>query len=111
MLDGSQAGNAPGIAIDSSSNQTIRGLVISNFAQAGVQFFTFNNTPGPNNNTIAACYIGTDVAGAAALGNGWQGIAMNGSGNVIGGSNAADRNVISGNAVSATGTGGTRELE
>ena len=49
-------------------------------------------------------YFGTDVSGSAALGNGSSGILINGGdNNTIGGTTAADRNVVSGN-----GNGGVR---
>ena len=48
--------------------------------------------------TVVGNYIGTNAAGTAQLGNDRQGIYINGSsGNVIGGTTAAERNVISGN--------------
>ena len=51
-------------------------------------------------NTVAGNYIGLDVTGTVALGNGEQGIDISGSGNTIGGTGPNDRNVISGNASS-----------
>ena len=49
-------------------------------------------------NTVQGNFIGTDVTGTAALGNGESGIAVLGSANVIGGSVTGARNVISANA-------------
>ena len=52
-------------------------------------------------NTITCNLIGTDAAGAAGLGNGGNGIEIDGSsGNQIGGTNPGDRNVIAGNGSS-----------
>ena len=48
-------------------------------------------------NTIAGNLIGTNAAGTAAIGNGTYGISVASPHNEIGGTNAADRNVISGN--------------
>lgn len=50
-------------------------------------------------NSIIGNYVGTDVTGATAVGNGNHGVLIRGgaSGNVIGGSTVAERNVISGN--------------
>ena len=48
------------------------------------------------NNTVKGNYIGTNAAGTAALGN-IVGITINTPNNLIGGTTAADRNVISGN--------------
>ena len=51
-----------------------------------------------NNNTVLGNYIGTDVHGTADLGNGNNGVRITKAwGNVIGGSGAGERNVISGN--------------
>jgi len=108
VLDGSKTdGDYEGIGINRSDNHTIRGLVIHSFKCTGIQFFEdpddFNH---PNNVKIAQCYIGTDETGSIAKGNGWQGIAMNGSNHVIGGSNPEDGNLISNNNLSEIGIGG-----
>lgn len=50
-------------------------------------------------NTIQGNRIGTDLAGAAALGNGASGIAVRGDGNTLGGTLAGAGNVLSGNGV------------
>jgi hypothetical protein len=47
-------------------------------------------------NVVAGNYIGTDVTGTVALGNS-QGVTINGASNLIGGSTAAERNLIAGN--------------
>lgn len=89
VLDGSEAGPSFGILIPGSSiNNTIRGIVIHSFAQTGVQ------VDGPSE--IVQCYIGTNETGSVALGNGWQGIAVTGTGTII------RENLISGNATIAT---------
>jgi len=67
--------------------------------------------PDTASNTISGNYIGTDAAGTAALGNG-RGINISGGShdNVIGGTAAGERNVISGNkgnGVSLSDTGVT----
>ncbi len=94
-LDGSGAGaGVDGLSLTAGSDgSTIRGLVINQFADNGIEI---NNS---DNNTVAGNYIGTDVAGAADLGNTGSGVQINGGGstNTIGGTVAADRNVISGN--------------
>ena len=85
----------------SAAGSTIRGLIINRFGNAGIK------TAG-NNTTILQNYIGTDAAGMSRscgaspatvlCGNINQGILIVGStGNVIGGADASDRNVISGN--------------
>ena len=54
-----------------------------------------------SDNVVAGNLIGTNAAGTAALGNGWYGVDIEGptTGNTIGGTAAAARNVISGNAL------------
>jgi titin len=49
-------------------------------------------------NAVEGNYIGTDVAGTAALGNGGNGVAISGPNNAVGSAVAGARNLISGNA-------------
>jgi Bacterial Ig-like domain (group 3)/PKD domain len=74
---------------------TLEQNIISGNAQAGVQI----QDSGTSQNVIAGNYIGTDKNGAAALANLNNGVVIvNGaSGNTVGGTATADRNVISGN--------------
>jgi CSLREA domain-containing protein len=96
-LDGSIAGTAHGLSIVLSNN-TIRGLVINRFALNGIAVETDATA-----NVIEGCYIGTDVAGSAALGNGNAGVLIGQArDNTVGGSSAAQRNVISGNIEGVT---------
>lgn len=77
----------------SGGNSTIRGLDINRFTGPGI-FLS-----GGGHDLIAGNYIGTDLSGTNALGNGADGLYIGGSRfNVIGGTTAADRNVISGNS-------------
>ena len=84
-----------------NSGETLRGLVINNFAKGAI------NTAN-SNCTIAGCYIGTDLTGTLAKPNGWYGnsskpqnatsaVYIGGSGSTVGGTTPADRNIISGN--------------
>ncbi len=77
-------------------NSTIRGLVIHGFQGNGIWL-----AAGSGGTRIAGNYIGVDVAGMGAVGNGLNGIRIDGgsSQNMVGGLSTADRNVISGNAV------------
>jgi CSLREA domain-containing protein len=70
---------------------TVRGLVINGFRGAGIAL-----SGAAAGSVIEGNYIGTDGAGAAAVGNGW-GIGVTPSGVRIGGTTPAARNVISGN--------------
>ncbi|MCA9142400.1 MAG: DUF4347 domain-containing protein, partial [Planctomycetales bacterium] len=87
-------GELSGLTLSGGADgSVVRGLVINRAASYGI---TIN---GGGNYTIAGNYIGTDVVGTSNLGNGFYGINMvtsTGS-NTIGGTTAADRNVISGN--------------
>ncbi len=96
---------ANGIGVDiAGSNNTIGGAgvgagnVVSGNAGAGV-FIT--NAVGPAvSNSILGNLIGTDLTGMQPLGNLGGGVVVtNSSGNVIGGTAAGARNVISANAV------------
>jgi VCBS repeat protein len=89
-LSGASApAGANGLAL-SGGGSVVRGLVINRFSGAGILVKS-------NNNVIDGNLIGTDFAGTADLGNG-QGIRIsNVTGNLVGGTTAAARNVISGN--------------
>ncbi len=97
VLDGSQAGAVDGLTIASSLN-VVRGLVVSRFGGYGIRIV--GDEAPVTGNIIAGCYIGTDASGQRAWGNGLAGIHLAGesvSNTLIGGTAAADRNVISGN--------------
>jgi len=90
-LNGAGAGASVGLRL-SSSFSVVRGLVINGFGGGGVRI------DGPGSNTVAGCFIGTDATGTTQRANAAEGIyVFSSTGNVIGGTNAADRNVISGN--------------
>ncbi len=94
VLDGSAAGaSVDGLVLGTgSSGSTIRGLVINQFGGSGIEI------NGSDGNTIVGNYMGTDVTGTVDLGNNSSGIYIfSAEKNVIGGTAAADRNVISGN--------------
>jgi CSLREA domain-containing protein len=91
-LDGSDAGaSANGIHISSGSS-AVRGLVINRFGGHGVLFTT------QGENEVTGCYIGTNAAGTADLGNASDGVRVVDAGAVtIGGATAGASNLISGN--------------
>ncbi len=108
VLDGSSTGaGVEGLYLDSGSDgSTIRGLVVNQFMDDGIQVTS-------DNNTIVGNYLGTDVAGTAALGNGEEGVDISGANNTIGGTTAADRNIISGNTadgIEIDGAGATGNM-
>ncbi|TAE20865.1 MAG: hypothetical protein EAZ93_22280 [Oscillatoriales cyanobacterium] len=88
-LDGS---NVPvdGLYI-TAGNSTVRGLTINRF---GVDAIRLRDNGG---NIIEGNFIGTDVTGTQDLGNGYSGISVWSSNNIIGGQTVKARNVISGN--------------
>jgi trimeric autotransporter adhesin len=89
--------SATGIEFNAgSSGSTVRGFIIRNFAGNAILL-----TNGADGTTIAGNYIGSlNALGAdagVALSNSFSGIYVDSSNNVIGGTGAFDRNVISGN--------------
>jgi hypothetical protein len=101
-LNGISAGAANGLTINAASS-VIRGLVINRFNGNGI-------VVAGNTNIIEGNYIGTTVTGVGAVGNSLDGILITGAANIIGGTTASARNVISSNrngiqvsGVSATG--------
>jgi parallel beta-helix repeat protein len=110
-----------GVAIDSSTNNLVGGSVggtalgagnvISGNGSIGVKL-TDGPTSGMNDNVVAGNLIGTDVKGLIAIKNLNDGVVIDygSNGNTIGGTSAADRNVISGNlesgVVLSTGAAG-----
>ena len=73
-------------------NSIVRGLVINRFGSSGI--FVAGNGGG---NVIEGNYIGTDMTGTIARPNTLNGVVVVGSGNRVGGTTPAARNVISGN--------------
>jgi parallel beta-helix repeat protein len=100
MIDGSQIlpetfTSDTGLLVYSSSNQ-VKDVSFSGFVWNGLTF----EYPFATNNTVAGCWLGVDSTGTNAAPNAYQGILVtSGSGhNTFGGTTAAARNVISGNA-------------
>src|SRR5262249_7844682 len=92
---GPAGGAAAGLDLQGgSSGSTIRGLIINNFT-SGIAV----RIQSSNNDGIAGNYLGTNAAGTAALGNQVGVYIQIGTNNRIGGTVAADRNIISGNSV------------
>jgi hypothetical protein len=96
-LNGSNLGGAilsAGLQIN-SSNCVVRGLVINRFPGDGISLSSSSGTT--TGNVIDGNFLGTDPSGAIARGNN-NGIGITFStNNLIGGTTAAARNVISGN--------------
>ncbi|MDH3292758.1 MAG: CSLREA domain-containing protein [Acidimicrobiia bacterium] len=89
----SAGGSTDGFRI-TADNVTIRSLAINRFGADGIELVF-----GAANAVIAGNHIGVDASGTIDRGNGGRGIDLgSGSGpTTVGGTTAADRNVISGN--------------
>jgi titin len=92
--------NRTGVLIITSANNTIGGTtsgarnVISGNAIHGVEFVG----AGATGNQVQGNFIGTDVSGTAAIGNGEAGVGVDDApNNTVGGTTAEARNIISGN--------------
>ena len=83
------------VLVYSSSNQ-LRNIAFTGFDWNGVTLLY----PDATNNTISGCWFGVASTGTNAAPNVYQGIliAAGASGNIIGGTNALQRNVLSGNS-------------
>ncbi|HMS92658.1 MAG TPA: hypothetical protein PJ993_01855 [Candidatus Saccharibacteria bacterium] len=80
-LDGQLAGAVDGLLfLAGSEGSSVRGLAINRFQFAGIQIQSSSNI------TIAGNYIGTSADGTTNLGNGINGVYINGTstGNVVG---------------------------
>ncbi len=92
-LGGPPAGLFAGLTILGGAT-TVQGLIVNNFGTSGIVI-------GSAGNTIIGNYIGTDPTGTQARANGFYGIhIVNTPNNIIGGTTAAARNLISGNGIS-----------
>jgi titin len=97
-LDGTNAGPTDGLDI-LAGNSTVRALVINRFQGSAVALYS----PG-SGSRIEGNYLGTDLTGAVALGNGVDGVTIYGStSNMIGGTTPAGRNILSGNRTAGLG--------
>lgn len=94
-LNGADVVNGSGLHI-TGGGSTVRGLVINRFGLHGILI-------GENGgNSIEGNFIGTDVTGSAALGNGSVGVnVVASSGNSVGGAATGTRNLVSGQSNSS----------
>jgi CSLREA domain-containing protein len=100
-LNGTGAGaGASGLTLDTGSDSsTIRGLAINRFVASAISGGGHGLAVTSDANTISGNFIGTNPAGTVDLGNQGSGIFVwLSTGNTIGGSTAAARNLISGNS-------------
>jgi len=88
-----------GLRMTGTGGNTIRGVCVNDFS-AGIQIES-------DDNHVEGCFLGTNVTGTIAVPNGVGIVLTSGvAGNVIGGSAAAARNLISGNTTGIQSTGG-----
>jgi CSLREA domain-containing protein len=99
VLDGSLITQSGTDGLRANSNTVIRGFVIHSFRRNGITLIG-------NNNVVEGNYLGTDVTGMQARPNLNHGIDAAGHDNLIGGTTAAARNLISGNGASGIFIGG-----
>ena len=103
-IDGSQS-QKPSLGLDLQGNGClIRGLVINRFlalfSQAqNLLVAGFGLYVEGQSNVVTGCFIGTDATGTKARGSESTGIFCGGFYTIIGGTNVADRNLLSGNPV------------
>ena len=91
VIDGSHAGESTDGLRLTADRCTIRGLVIQHFGHAGIRAF------GTSHHLILGNHLGIGADGSTAHGNRYGVYVQSGTGCVIGGTSAAERNVISGN--------------
>ena len=108
-IDGSQTpAGTDGLRVG-ADDSAVRGLVINRFQLGNgnsvglAQGAAITLLPAATNDVIAGNFIGTDAAGAAALGNGFDDVLLvSAPGNRVGGTAPADRNLISGSPADPT---------
>ena len=97
-----------------AGNSTVNALDIGRYKDDGTGTGYGIVLSGNGGNVIKGCYIGVDTNGVTRRVNAKAGILINGcSNNVIGGTTAAERNVISGNGsngVEITGSSATGNI-
>jgi hypothetical protein len=105
-----------GVIIEGAPGNTIGGTMpgAGNIASGNDSNGVRIQGSGATGNLVQGNYIGTDATGAAALGNSLAGVLIwEGSGNTVGGTKSAARNVVSGNGnngVTINGSGATGNL-
>lgn len=114
QIDGSQVSYAQGLVVGKgAAGSTIEGLVINGFNSQSGAGIGLSDTDGGNH--VVGNFIGVDPTGqvASTTNANYTGVVVNGPNNVIGGTDPADRNVISGNhtyGVDVTGPSATKTL-
>lgn len=103
-MNGSSAGGSVDGLVVKAGGSTIKGLVIGRFSRFGIWLFFCDN------NTIQGNYIGVDPTGTLGRAN-MEGILFSASSNnLIGGTTAAARNLISANSFDGVEVNGANNL-
>ena len=104
VIDASGQGNGHVLILGGTGGSTVMGLVIQG-APSGINDNGYGISIRSDNNTITGNFIGTDVSGFENKGNRSAGVGVglflgtdNFTGNRIGGTDPADRNILSGSA-------------
>ena len=93
-LNGTNAGAVTAALNINAGGSAVRGLVVNRFNGHGIRLASAGG------NIVAGNFIGTNAAGTAAQANSGHGVFIDGSpNNNVGGTSAAERNVISGNTL------------
>ncbi|MFH2143056.1 MAG: hypothetical protein ABIJ97_11570, partial [Bacteroidota bacterium] len=94
QLKGIDIHNGPKCNIIGGDSSIYRNIISGNILN-GIHIVSF----GTDSNIVRGNYVGTDVSGTSAIGNGWSGVQINdgASFNIIGGNNPGKRNLLSGN--------------
>lgn len=113
-LDGSgvywAAGDVSGLYVF-GSNCVVKALALNNFPDSGIRLLY----PEAAGNRVEACFVGLGPDGISAAPNEHRGVNISGGAhdNVIGGTNATQRNVVSGNVgsgIEISGAGSDRNV-
>jgi hypothetical protein len=99
--------NGIGLWVASGSNNLIGGTTAA--ARNVISGNWYGAYISSSGNVVQGNYVGTNPTGTARLGN-VVGLSIGGSNNLIGGTTAEARNLISGNAVTGIGVGGSSNL-
>jgi len=98
-LSGLTAGNGADGLVISGGSSVVQGLVVNRFSGSGIVLRTNDS------NTVRGNFIGTNIDGTLRRANSGDGIRVESSNNSIGGTSAADRNIINGNDTSGDSAG------
>jgi hypothetical protein len=91
--------NQNGVHVNGGQYNTIGGLTAGarNVLSGNIHDGVLINSGNAKGNNIQGNYMGTNAAGTGALGNGWYGVEISQPENIVGGTVAGARNVISAN--------------